>query len=338
MKKRIVTIIIFILAIGFSFALWLRSEPMVLGSTVRAVGDLSVDWGVTEGNPIFSITNMAPGQTENRTVVITNSSTNGKPVSIKGIKTFESGGLSTIIDFEIKDGLISLYSNTLDQFFNDTNAINGIELFLISPNQTKTLTFTATFRDSADNNFQNQSVVFDLVVGIAFDIPQECQQITFSQPPIFGTDNNDNLRGTNKNDLIIAFDGNDKVDASNGDDCIITGAGKDNIDASNGDDIILAGSGNDEVDASNGDDFIFGEEGNDTINGSNGIDNIFGGEGGDVLNGKNGDDNIEGGNGNDKLIGGSGNDTLLGEDGNDSAKGDLGIDHCQAETKSNCEL
>lgn len=224
------------------------------------------------------------------------------------------------MDFEILEDGTNIYIKTLDQFKIENAGTNGILLFTFNPGTTKTINLKVTFKESADNDFQNLSVVFDLVIGIAFDIPQECQHIVFTQPPIFGTDNNDNLRGTNKNDLIIAFDGNDQVDASNGDDCVIGGNGKDKLDGSNGNDVLFGGDGDDEIDASNGN------------------DKIVGGEGSDVLNGKNGDDYIEGGGGNDKLSGGNGNDTLLGENGNDSAKGDLGIDRCQAETKSNCEL
>lgn len=272
MKKRIVTIIVCLLIISFAFGFWMRSEPLVLGATAQAVGDLTVDWGVPSGNPIFSISNMSPGQTETRTVMIKNEATNGRPVAIRAVKTSEVGDLSNVLDFEIKDGSTVLYTNTLDQFFNDGGEINGIELFVISPNQTKTLTFAATFQESADDTFQNTSVIFDLIVGIAFDIPLECKNIKFSGSPIFGTEKKDKLKGTNGNDLIISFEGDDNIDASNGNDCIVGGAGNDKLDGSNGNDILFAGEGDDNLDGSNGNDKLFGESGNDNAKGSNGID------------------------------------------------------------------
>lgn len=302
MEKRIATIIVCLLIISFAFGFWMHSEPLVLGATARAVGDLTVDWGVAEGNPIFSISNMSPGQTEIRTVTIKNEATNGRPVAIRTVKSSEVGDLSTVLDFEIKDGSTVLYTNTLDQFFSDGGEINGIELFVISPNQTKTLTFAATFQESADDTFQNTSVIFDLIIGIAFDIPQECQNIKFAGLPIFGTENKDKLKGTNGNDLIIAFEGDDTVDGSNGDDCIIGGDGNDKLDGSNGIDIILGGAGDDKINASNGNDKVYAGEGNDTIDGSNGDDYIIGGL------------------------------------GTDNAKGGNGTDTCEAETKTSCEL
>lgn len=272
MKKRITTIIVCLLIISFAFGFWMRSEPLVLGATAQTVGDLTVDWGVPSGNPIFSISNMFPGQTETRTVVISNNATNGRPVAIRSVKTSETGNLSTVMDFEIKDGSNVLYTNTLNNFFNDGSEINGIGLFILSPNQSKTITFTGKFKTDADNNFQNTSVVFDLIIGTAFDIPQECKNIKFSGSPIFGTEKKDKLKGTNNNDLIISFEGDDNIDASNGNDCIVGGAGNDKLDGSNGNDIIFGAEGDDNLDGSNGNDKLFGEGGNDNAKGSNGID------------------------------------------------------------------
>lgn len=313
-------------------------EPQVLGSTVRAVGDLAVDWGVPEGTPIFVVNNMAPGQTEIRQVVIVNNAATARPVSIRGVKTAETGNLSTMLDLAIVENGSNLYAKTLDQFITESTGINGIPLFTLNPGTTKTIIFKATFKESADNQFQNTNVVFDLIVGIAVEIPQECRSIQFSGSPIFGTENNDKLEGTNGNDLIFGFEGNDKIDGSNGDDCIIGGSGNDKVDASNGNDIVFGNEGNDRIDASNGDDQIYAGDGEDYVDGSNGKDKIYGGLGNDTLEGNNGDDYIEGNEGNDKLRGGNGNDILLGGPGIDNVQGDLGKDACEGETKKTCEL
>ena len=46
---------------------------------------------------------------------------------------------------------------------------------------------------------------------------------------ILGTDGADNLRGTNKRDVILALDGDDRVDGRGGNDVICGGAGRDLI-------------------------------------------------------------------------------------------------------------
>ncbi len=40
-----------------------------------AVGDLQVNWGVPEGSPLFTLTNIAPGRSETRTLTIQNGAT-----------------------------------------------------------------------------------------------------------------------------------------------------------------------------------------------------------------------------------------------------------------------
>lgn len=340
MKRKIIRIIILLLIVaglvslsgGFnSFRLRFKN------STARAVGDLEIDWGVPSGSPIFVINNLLPGDTEIRQVKITNNAAVLRPVSIRGVKTSETGNLSTVLDFFISENGTELYAKTLNQFITESAGINGIPLFTLNPGATKTINFKATFKESADNQFQNTSIVFDLIIGIAAEIPQECRSIQFIGQPIFGTSGNDNLKGTNGNDLIFGFEGNDKINGGNGDDCIVGGPGNDRLDGSNGNDVIFGNEGDDKINGGNGDDLIFAGPGNDVVDGSNGNDKIYSGEGDDNSDGGNGNDYIEGNEGNDTLRGRNGDDILLGGEGTDIARGDLGKDTCEAETKIKCE-
>lgn len=95
------------------------------------------------------------------------------------------------------------------------------------------------------------------------------------------------LNGTEGDDLIRGFDGNDTIDALGGNDTVRAGAG---------DDIVNGGDGRD---------FIFGFDGNDTLNGGDGADKIQGGEGIDRIDGGRNADDIDGGPGNDILLGGA---------------------------------
>ena len=227
--------------------------------------------------------------------------------------------LEEVLDLVISEGSTTLYSKKLQDFFEDSNP-NGVELSSVDPDQTKTYNFGITFPSESGNEFQEKSVVFDLIVTADFEVPSQCDGIQFSGNPILGTSGNDNLEGTNGNDLIVGFEGNDNIEGGNGNDCLI------------------GNQGNDAIEGGNGNDIVEGGEGFDRISGSNGNDKVEGGEGNDNIDGGNGNDQIQGNSGDDTLIGGNGNDDLSGGDGIDSARGDLGTDSCDAETETSCEL
>lgn len=303
-----------------------RSEVFLPVGTAFAVGDLTINWGVPAGNPIFTATNFAPGETATHTVVVTNNAPTARPVAVRGIKT-TGNGMSHELALVISEGGTDLYggtsgtgSKTLANFFTDSTNVSGIPLLTLAPGVSKTFTFMVTFKPTAGNAVQQESVTFDIKLGIGFDLPAQCENITFSGQPIFGTAGADNIRGTNGNDLIVTLEGNDNVRAGNGQDCVLGGAGADNIRGDNGEDVLL------------------GEAGTDNINGGNGQDLIAGGEGNDDLRGENGNDVIEGEGGNDLMQGDNGDDQLRGGAGVDQANGGPGVDTCEAESRQACEL
>lgn len=343
-------------------------------STVFAVGDLAVNWGVPEGDPIFTVANMAPGDVEAHTVNVVNNASSPRPVGVRGVWVSETGNLSTVLDLVISDGVTDLYTNTLAQFFTDSAGPDGIPLTMLGPGAAANYTFMVTFNSSAGNEFQETSVVFDLKIGIAIDVPDECNGINLLSTPIFGTQNGDVLTGTPGNDLIFGFEGGDVINGNNGDDCIVGGQGGDSIRGNNGSDVIFGNEGGDSLQGNNGEDLLIGGEGGDAIQGGDKNDRIFGNEDSDSLDGGNGDDYIEGNDGHDSINGGNGHDTisagagidsvdagagndyvegnegddylrgrngtdrLIGGPGNDVARGDAGIDTCEAEAKNTCEL
>jgi Ca2+-binding RTX toxin-like protein len=161
---------------------------------------------------------------------------------------------------------------------------------------------------------------------------------------IRGTDGDDLLIGTPRTDLIDAGAGNDIVYGREDNDTIYGGAGDDRIVGGDGDDILFGGPGNDTMFGGAGNDTLFGEEGNDILYGEDGNDLILGGdgndfasggpgsdtlqgdEGNDTIDGEAGNDHIDGGAGNDRLIGGAGNDLIAGGMGNDIVAGGEGND------------
>lgn len=308
--RRLVTILI-LFAVTAGLFVTFKDELGFLGQkTAFAVGDLTVDWFVPEGDPIFTVTNIAPGQTESRTVTVTNGSTTARPVGVRGVPTDDLDNMSSVMHIVISKSGTDLYGGTssagpktLGQFFTESAGPDGIPLFMQPPGNTSSYTFIVTFDSSAGNSFQNNNLVFDLKIGIAIAVPTECSAITLSGDPIFGTVKSDKIIGTSGNDLIFAFEGGDKVEGRGGDDCIVGGKGGDSLN---------------------------GEGGNDVVMGNEDSDVLYGGAGQDKLFGNTGSDSLKGGNGNDLLLGNEGSDVANGEGG--------GADSCDAESEHNCEL
>lgn len=295
MRKIFILIIsLVILSAGIIYAIhnnWFSSP------TAFAVGDLTVNWGVPEGQPIFTITNAAPGKSVTKTVTIQNGAPSARPISIKGDITQQNPPTyATKLFIEISQNGTDIYgsgnSKTLKNFVDD-GGLNGISLGTLGTGQSKNFDITITFDTNAGNDFQNATITFNLLIGITTNIPAECTGMQFNGPTVFGTIGNDNLRGTSKNEIIVALEGNDIIDGGSGNDCIIAGEGNNIIDGGSGNDIITSLSGSDKIDGGSGDDSSLSGSGNDTL---------LGGSGNDVLNGGGGSDTADGGSGNDVCI------------------------------------
>ena len=271
-------------------------------NSVQAAGDLTVNWGVSEGDPIFVINNMAPGQTETRHVGVTNSAPSPRSVGVRGLATDDLDSLSSQLDILITEGATTRYGpQTLAQFFTDSGGPNGILLSSLNSGNSTTYTFSVTFKEDSGNSWQDKNVVFDLKIGIAIDLPAECDLLTLLPNPIIGSSKAETLNGTPGNDLIMGLEGADKINGKGGNDCIIGGSGADTLNGEGGTDV------------------IFGEEGADTINGGGGNDIVVGAGGADTMKGEGGDDILRGGAASDSAQGGAGNDS------------------CQAESRNSCE-
>ena len=214
MNTRLIKLLIVTFALGAVVAQYPNLKEFKFNSTVRAVGDLSVDWGVSEGNPIFTVSNLAPGDGPiSRSVNVSNGAISNRPVAVRGVETTPSA-LADKLNLNIYANSVLVYSNTLSQFFQDSNlaSTSGIALTNLPPGGNVVYRFDVSFDAGADNDYQNQTEVFDLHIGTFVNIPTACQRIQFSGPPIFGTSRSENITGTPGNDLIVAFEGNDKVE------------------------------------------------------------------------------------------------------------------------------
>lgn len=343
--------LISIFALMFLIAFWLLpGSPLNLfknSSTVLAIGDLTVIWdAVPEGDPIFVVSNMAPGDSEAKDVQVTNGAASSRPVGIKAKKTAGAGNLEDVLNVVISEGATDLYGGTsptgpktLKEFFDETTSIEFIPLSTLGPGVSTTYNIKVTFDPGAGNEFQSAGMTFDLIIGVGFELPEACEGIDFAaSSPIFGTAGNNTIHGTQGNDLIIALEGNDRVFGKSGDDCILGGEGNDQLRGELGNDFIFGEGGNDQLIGAIGDDQIFGGAGNDQIRGETGDDQLFGEDGNDTITGGVGNDTALGGTGNDNLKGEAGNDNLTGDGGIDVTNGSSGTDTCDAETEIQCEL
>lgn len=373
MRKITFILSLIILAVGVYFA---KQNGWFQSPTAFAVGDLTVNWGVAEGNPIFVISNATPGQTETRTVQISNGASSVRPLGIKAASgSATPTNFPTVLKVKITEGVATLYEKALSQFFADSATPNGVALGNINSGATRTINIAVTFDINAGNEFQNANAIFDLQIGLVSVIPEACQSMRFNGPTIYGTEGNNDVNGTSRSEIIVIFEGNDTVNAGSGNDCIIGLTGNKKVNAGSGNDVIVVTSGNDILDSGSGNDVIEAGEGNnnisagagdDKVDGGNGTNNVVLGAGNDILDLGNGNNTINADSGNDKVIVGSGvnnvklgagndifigaagNNTIKGESGNDdinngsastgNVNGATGIDKCVGLVKVQCEL
>ncbi len=192
-------------------------------STVRAAGDLTIDFHVPPGNPIFTITNMKPGDPAvSRNVDVTNGGTVSRLVAVRGVRTSGLGAdpkLETVLDIVITDGITPIYgtgsatgNKKLSDFFTDSGSTNGILLNTIAPSGHKTYTFSVTFPGSAGNDFQAKSVIFDLTFGEITADHLVINEVYYRVDGTHGVDSpkDRGILGVSDNNVTILISGNGK--------------------------------------------------------------------------------------------------------------------------------
>ncbi len=154
---------------GIALSIAIGATGLVNNSihTVRAFGDLSVQFGIPAETPLFNLTNMAPGDMVTKSVVVTNNGAKNHIVAVKGVKTSADSSvtLEDVMRLKISAGSTVLFQNTLSEFFSQSTSENGITLTILSPTEDETYEFEITFLPDADNTYQGQSVIFDLTFG-----------------------------------------------------------------------------------------------------------------------------------------------------------------------------
>lgn len=336
MKKSELLQIVIIIASSLIVGVTLMTK-MVERSTVRAFGDLDVDFGVPEGEPIFVFNDFKPGDCTSKQITVVNNGPDDAKVAVRSKNEENVDGLASQLTIVISENSTDIYGGSngekrLDDFFADSDNENGVPLSTVTGNGGSAVyTFTVCFEWEAGNKYQETKVVFDLTFGeisVPIELPDECKELEgIITEVIWGTEGNDKIKGTIASELIWALGGNDKIDPSSGHDCVIAGDGNDKVIDSTGNDIIWGGGGNDKLEGGDGFDKIHGGEGNDTLDGGSDDDEIWGDAGNDAIKGGSGNDLIYGGAGQDNIKAGSGNDMVYGEEDKDKIDGGSGDDY-----------
>ena len=156
MKKNIKTKIIFIVGISILISV------LGFGNIVRAQpDDLVVEF---EQEPLFSETNLGPGESVTRWIKITNNSDSAQRIAIKADNIQECSGtdcLSDILEILIKEGTVELYKKSLTQFYSEG------EVFLsnLDSGSSTQYDIVVNFSEISGDAYQDKTTGFDLIIG-----------------------------------------------------------------------------------------------------------------------------------------------------------------------------
>lgn len=145
----------------------------ISASPVSAAGNFSVNW---DGSPLFTVTNMAPGQSVSRSVKVASSLNYPQNILVSGRKSTETGHLSQALILTITENSRPIYGpKPLSDFFSA--AAPGIFLSPLKSKSPTNYTFNVTFPASAGNLYQGRTLVFDLQFSSAVSTPSHCLQM-----------------------------------------------------------------------------------------------------------------------------------------------------------------
>ena len=143
MKKFLKLITIFTLVIVGAVAAN-RSEKINFVSTAQAVGDLTINWGVPSGDPIFNIPNFLPGDEETATVIISNGGTSNRSLGLRIADVTDLQNLSSHIDLVIKENGIEIFNATLSDLIAQATEPGFLQFDILPPSTSATYDFFAS--------------------------------------------------------------------------------------------------------------------------------------------------------------------------------------------------
>ncbi|MCA9355786.1 hypothetical protein KC865_04570 [Candidatus Kaiserbacteria bacterium] len=113
-----------------------------------------------EESPLFVNTEILPGDSVSRTVVVRNTNEQTELVQVGASDVF-SDGLSSVMSLEIAESNNVIFSDTFANFFNNL----PVDLGQLSEGEQKTYYFTASLPSGSENVWQEKTMGFDLIIG-----------------------------------------------------------------------------------------------------------------------------------------------------------------------------
>ncbi|MGL5135550.1 MAG: calcium-binding protein, partial [Planktothrix sp.] len=175
--------------------------------------------------------------------------------------------------------------------------VEGIEDQAIEGEQTLSINHIAKSEDSRYNSLEKQ-ITYNIEDNDNVD-----EELNLYADNIIGlTDYDNQIQGSEIDDIIYGRDGNDELMGQGGNDLILGQKGADGLMGEAGNDVLIGGNRSDFIDGGIGDDILFGGDGNDRLYGKEGNDKLFGDFGNDRLDGGEGVDTLTGYIGNDAFV------------------------------------
>jgi hypothetical protein len=161
---------------------------LIKPNQVFANGNVSIIWGVPEGQPLFNFPDVKPCDVMSRTVKAKNSSGVTRRLTVKATSKMKSDAIFPKgLSIKISGNGNNLYGGnsgqkSISDLITDSNKPAGIFLLNLPPKSDKQVVFEVAFPCAAGNSFQGKSFKFDLTFGIDDVLIPDCKP----EPPVCG--------------------------------------------------------------------------------------------------------------------------------------------------------
>ena len=280
--RRLPLLALALLALGAGIALAAGGRGVDRSPQLKLLADGALALSDSrDGAALLDVEDLAPGETAEGTVTITN---DGSMPGVLSLGVFDlidrpgafGGGLSARLELAVED--ITSGSDAL-VYVGTFSRFEELELLPLAPGESRAYRFQVRLPDggvpesagSGDNAFQGSSVSagFEWTLRAADALAAPCSTL------LAGNSRPNRLIGTESGDLIRGRAGSDVIRALGGDDCAVGGFGRD---------LLHGGEGNDELSGNRGRDVIRGGDGDDVIHArGGGVDRIYCGPGDDLV-------------------------------------------------------
>ena len=139
---------------------FITAFAMVAFATPASAVNLTVTF---ERNPLFGEVNFLPGDTRDGDATVTNGTDAVQSVYAESVNGTDPDGLGSQMRLRVLEGATVRYDDVFSSFLS----AGPVSLSSLSAGNTTTYTFEVSFIDSADNDYQNKTLGFDLCVGFS---------------------------------------------------------------------------------------------------------------------------------------------------------------------------